>query len=976
VPGFEVVSELGRGGMGVVYKATQIGLNRIVALKMLIAGPFANPALRARFLLEAESVAALEHPGIVRVFAFGEHQGRPYLAMEFLPGGTLAERIEQSGPLPAKDATELMTKLAGAVAHAHSRGVVHRDIKPLNVLLTAEGEPRLTDFGLAKVGRADQNLSVTGQVLGTPAYMAPEQAAGKVREVGTAADVYALGAVLYEVLTGRPPFTGDSAAVTLQKVLTEEPERPRKLNPSIPHDLETICLKCLEKEPAKRYPTAQALADDLARYSRNEPISVRPAGALERGQKWVKRNKVVAGLWAVIVALSAVGVASVWAGSPAALLVVLALVWLGTLLLFLKRQSQLRDAEPDQFRLPLRFRGRVVLGGLVGAVLVPAYIGFANSDMYPFTGSDRGTAGRILVLVTVGGVLGALVGGMTAASRSVSALVSNQGWWQGLLVALPLVLIGGHWSGFRAALSVLPAVALGVLVAFAVGAVLQWQAGKGRVPVVAGLLHLCVTTVCVVSLLWWPLFFAGELGLLLGGGLGWTVGALIGCVFGPLILGALLLSTPRQTETNSTPPKWTQRLALRRRPELLAMSAVLAGMAATPFWLDWRDGAPAVQQPGDTPGNTITVVALSPDGAALSGDLFGDVRLQRAPGEVATDLGQPVEELKKKLEELKRKNAEYGKRLDELGRKGGRARKSESEQIKTEAEQLEKELGQLEKEQSRLTQFGGRVVGAAFSPDGKLARATRQDGSLIVWDVATGREVRRFTGLGLIGCAAFAPDGRTVVTGGAWPTFYHPRIAPFGRPAGASKSTSAPHPVDPVARLWDTESGQLVRVFEGHKGPVRAVAFGPTGRQVLTASDDGTMRLWDVASGLEVRRLKGYDSRALCVAVSPDGSRALSGHLDGSARVWDLEALEEVRRFERHRGGVTAVAFGSDGRTAFSGSLDGTVRRWEAATGRQLGICRSKTWVYALVVSRDDLAVLVGSLSSAERWSWSDPIGR
>lgn len=300
VPGYEIEGTLGRGGMGVVYKATQVGLNRVVALKMLIAGQYADPSLRARFLLEAESVAALEHPHIIRVFAFGESGGHPYLAMEFVPGGTLSERIRKGGPLPAKEATDLLAKLAGAVAHAHSRGVVHRDIKPLNVMLSADGEPRLTDFGLAKVGRADQNLSVTGQILGTPAYMAPEQAAGKVREVGTAADVYALGAVLYDLLTGRPPFSGDSAAVTLQKVMTEEPARPRKLNASIPRDLETICMKCLEKDPARRYPTAQALADDLLRYGRNEPITARPAGALERGYKWVKRNKVVAGAMAAV----------------------------------------------------------------------------------------------------------------------------------------------------------------------------------------------------------------------------------------------------------------------------------------------------------------------------------------------------------------------------------------------------------------------------------------------------------------------------------------------------------------------------------------------------------------------------------------------------------------------------------------------------------------------------------------------------
>ncbi len=305
VPGFVLDQVLGRGGMGVVYRATQTGLNRVVALKMLIAGQYADPALRTRFLLEAESVAALDHPHIVRVFAFGEYNGHPYLAMEYLPRGTLAESIKKNGPFEALEATRLLAKLAEAVAHAHSHGVVHRDIKPLNVLLTADAEPRLADFGLAKSGRADQHLSVTGQVLGTPAYMAPEQAAGRVREVGTAADVYALGAVLYDLLTGRPPFQGASVAVTLQKVLTEEPSRPRKLNAAIPRDLETMCLKCLEKDPARRYPTAQALADDLRRYLRNEPISVRPAGVLERGYKWGKRNKVVSGA-AIAVFLSLV----------------------------------------------------------------------------------------------------------------------------------------------------------------------------------------------------------------------------------------------------------------------------------------------------------------------------------------------------------------------------------------------------------------------------------------------------------------------------------------------------------------------------------------------------------------------------------------------------------------------------------------------------------------------------------------------
>jgi formylglycine-generating enzyme required for sulfatase activity len=306
VPGFEIECELGRGGMGVVYKATQTGLGRTVALKMLVAGPYADPALRARFLLEAESVAALEHPHIIGVFAFGESGGHPYLAMEYLPGGSLAERLRARGPLPPREAAELVAALAEAVAHAHSRGIVHRDIKPANVLLTAAGELRLADFGLAKVGRSD--LSVTGQVLGTPAYMAPEQAAGKIHDVGTAADVYALGAVLYDLMTGRPPFTGDSAMVTLQKVMTVEPNRPRAVRADIPRDLETICLKCLEKNPARRYATADTLAADLRAFLAGHPIAARRVGAAERVWKWVKRNPGRAGALAAGVLLVLGGV--------------------------------------------------------------------------------------------------------------------------------------------------------------------------------------------------------------------------------------------------------------------------------------------------------------------------------------------------------------------------------------------------------------------------------------------------------------------------------------------------------------------------------------------------------------------------------------------------------------------------------------------------------------------------------------------
>ncbi len=305
VPGYELLGELGRGGMGVVFHAREIALNRLVALKMVLAGPLAHPSTRARFYLEAESVAAVQHPGVVQVFAFGEAAGHPFLALEYLPGGTLADRIKQSGPLESREAAGLALKLAEAVAAAHAAGVVHRDLKPANVLLTAAGEPKVTDFGLAKVGRSD--MTATGAVLGTPSYMAPEQAAGKTREVGTAADVYGLGAILYDLLTGRPPFKGDSQAATLQLVLTSQPARPRSLNGAVPRDLETICLKCLEKEPAKRYPTAQALADDLRRFAAGEPVVARPVGKVSQAWRWCRRNKAVASLLATVLVVFATG---------------------------------------------------------------------------------------------------------------------------------------------------------------------------------------------------------------------------------------------------------------------------------------------------------------------------------------------------------------------------------------------------------------------------------------------------------------------------------------------------------------------------------------------------------------------------------------------------------------------------------------------------------------------------------------------
>jgi serine/threonine-protein kinase len=453
VPGYEVLSELGRGGMGVVYKARQAGFNRLVALKMLLHGAHADAEQRDRFRREAEAVARLKHAGIVDVYAFGELDGCPYFSLEYVEGGSLADRL-RGRPLPPREAAELIAALAVAVQYAHENGIVHRDLKPANVLLTADGAPKITDFGLAK--RLEmEGKTQSGAVIGTPSYMAPEQAEGKTRQIGPPADIYSLGAVLYELLTGRPPFKAATTLDTLLLVLSSEPASPRTVNPGVPADLESICLKCLSKAPEHRYRSAGRLAEDLGRFLRGEaPAHAQPPSGWRRWNEaaWRATNTP---LWSLVLAGVFFAAAVPLSLAHFAMLPIAALVAAALVRTRWKAPAVLTAAGP----------------ALLGAAAVGCCIWYyQDSNLY-----DRQAAVSFLILTPPWGLLLAVgvVGAAFIGPVAAMLVGGKAGRFLGLCLVLTTVLAAAGWAIAGNPTAFLVGVLLGV--GFAViGRVTAW----------------------------------------------------------------------------------------------------------------------------------------------------------------------------------------------------------------------------------------------------------------------------------------------------------------------------------------------------------------------------------------------------------------------------------------------------------------------------------------------------------------------
>jgi len=996
IPGYEILEELGRGGMGVVYKARQLKLNRIVALKMILGGGQAGEGALVRFLGEAEAVAQLQHPGIVQLFESSHLNGLPYFTLEFVAGGSLSRQLH-GVPLPPREAARLVQRLAEAVHFAHQHGIVHRDLKPANVLLTPEGAPKVTDFGLAKRVEVGQGLTASGNVLGTPQYMAPEQARGQGHRVGPPADVYALGAILYECLTGRPPFQGPNATETLLLVLGSDPVPPSRLQARVPRDLETICLKCLDKDLRKRYGSAQELADDLGRFLEGHAIQARPTGWLERGIRWARRKPALATLVGVCVlaalAMLALGtyftqqlrrerdnalaqeerarqlaadtdrersravqsekaarhqlervqrllmghqllrVASLWEHDPAAGLEIL------------------EDAErcPPEFRdfswglySRLCRRNRLSIPGHHGIVTCVAFtpdgkrlVSGGSPEAYEDTypGEVRIWDGRD------GKELACLLGHR----RRVTALaVSADGKTVASGSTDRLVKLWDLASGRE--LHTFPALG-GTITGLAFSSTGYLAAGSGD------------------GVKLWRLETREESPLD-----GEDTGPISCLAFSPdgqtLALGTSALDA-RTAKKTSLIRSWKvgtgKELLAWPVPEGRVFSLAFAGDGQT---LASSSGDPV--HPEKTGVIRLWDVAGGKESRTLRGHAGAAFCLAfQRKGNVLASGGR---DHTIKLWDLERGEV----KITLGGHKGevlGLDFAPDGQTLASASNDGTVKLWDLMIEPDVLRGHGGGVTGVALAANGQVVVSAGKDQAVIVWDARTGERKTTLTGHSdAIHALALAPDGRTAASGSAdrsvrlWDLSSGREIRVLAGHQGAIRGLAYSPQGDRLAsagedrsvRLWDLATGKQVAEFTGHAGSIDAVAFAPDGKTLATGSRDQSVKLWDVATGRETATLAGHREGVNCLAFSPDGRSLASGSQDQTIRIWDLAAGKEQARLKGHAGWVTALAFTKDGQTLASGGGDNQVIIWDAATGQERICLRGHSGtVWALAFAAD-----------------------